>query len=302
MKKTKLKILLPILLVLVVGVAVLSVLLVFKDKKGTETDVPSSSTDISVDFSENQSEDFLDSSDLTTTASSANDINEAELYREYLTGGGYEKAISYYNESPSDFKIESCFVDLDEDGTRELLLQITNTEALGPRGYGTYYLLLGLSGEKVVPLAFCTDGGGSGGGSYLSIVYDTQTQKHVLLLTDSFRAGIFSTYYGLTAFDASKREKAFSEIDSEFDTTDVAFKKMLSVTREYCASEYYSDDIERIRQETDLYSMEEDGLVCWKSNDKYISESEYNKLTARFIEPTDARYQLKVVPANNPAQ
>ena len=244
----------------------------------------------------------------TTAAASTNasetaapaDVHEEELYTAYLTGGGYGDLLPEFDDPDADYEAEACLADIGDDGVRELLIHFTNKAWASVRGYPAVTVLLGVKDGEVVRLGYAENPGGSGGGDYLFIKYDTLEKKHVLEYEEFVRDGMFFSTYALHFFDVTQtdtEEKMFGLVGSG----DVAYKTAhtLRSVRIYTDGEY-GEDAQRILAETDL-CKEEDGMVsAWEYDDEYVTEAEYDEIVARFAEPTDPAYQMKPVTLENP--
>lgn len=240
----------------------------------------------------------------TTTASAPAapaDVQAEALYADYLLNGGYSDFLYDYDNPEADFEAEAVLADVNADGVRELLLHITDKSSAGVRGFYAVTILLGVQDGKVRRLGFAEYGGGSGGGDYLNIKYDTVENKHVLEYEEFVRDGMFFNTYALHFFDVTQtdaEEKMFGLSGSG----DVVYKTAhtLRCVQIYADSEDYGEDAQRILAETDLYKQEDGIVTAWEYDDAYISEAQYDEIAARFVEPTDPAYQMKPVTLENP--
>ena len=226
---------------------------------------------------------------------------EAELYTAYLQNGGYE-ALLYddYADTDTEYDAEACLADVNDDGVRELLLHITNKSTLGVRGYSAVTVLLGVRDGKVEQLGVADYGGGSGGGDYLFIRYDTQTDKHVLEYEEFVRDGMFFNTYALHFFDDTRRDAEEKEYGL-VGTGNVVYKTAHTLrSSTYYTEGVYAEDAQRVLGETDLCKQEDGFVTAYLYDDAYISEAEYDALCGRFVEPTDPAYQMKSVTLHDP--
>ena len=129
-----------------------------------------------------------DAASETQTAEAAPQVGEEKLYADYLTNGGYRELLPDYDDPDAYYEAEACLADLDDDGVRELLIHFTNKAMASVRGYPAVTVLLGVRDGAVKRLGYAENPGGSGGGDYLFIKYDTITKKHVLTTLTSKRS------------------------------------------------------------------------------------------------------------------
>lgn len=229
------------------------------------------------------------------------DLHEAELYAEFLSNGGYEDVLSDYFDSDAEYEAEAALADINNDGVRELLMHITDKSTGGVAGFSAVTFLLGVRGGKVERQGFAYYGGGSGGGDYLFFKYDTVSKKHVLEYEEYVRDGMFFNTYALHFFDTSQIDNAQEKQYGLVGAGTVAYKDEHTVRCNTFYSEgTYAEDAARVRKESNL-CKEEDGFVtAYLYDDNYISEAEYDRICARYIEPTDPAYQMKPVTLENP--
>lgn len=207
------------------------------------------------------------------------------VYTNFLNNGGWAQATDDYivdeiRNGPTD--VSSCLADIDGDGVQELLLEVTPTGYSGPGGYETFTALLDQDNGTPVVRQKAYYGGGTGGGDYLGIRYDTQEKKSVLVLDGSMRDGVSAGESYLIVYDAAMQNTLY----------DIHYEQ-------YVDDDYmgYGNEVARIRSETDLY-QEKDGMVCaYKLNGQYISEADYNAWIARF---SDSPYELKPASVSQP--
>lgn len=231
----------------------------------------------------------------TTTA-----LHEEDLYADYLTGGGYADFLYDYDNPETVFEAEAVLADVNDDGVRELLLHVTNKSSAGVRGFYAETVLLGVRDGKVERLGFAEYGGGSGGGDYLFIKYDTQEKKHVLEYEEFVRDGMFFNTYALHYFDVTQtdaEEKNYGLAGSG----NVVYKTAHTLrTTTFYTEGSYAEDAQRVRNETDLYRLKDGLVTSWEYDGEYISEDAYDAIAARYVLPTDPAYQMKPVTLDNP--
>ena len=212
---------------------------------------------------------------------------EQEMYIRYLINGGYDELIEY-DFDRNNMEISSCLVDLDNDGTHELLLSLTETESIGPRGYPTATALLGIQEGAVKILERGYSGGGTMGGDFLELKYDTQENIHVLVLDGLLRDGMF-------------RNSGYLHIYSSDNGT---FNENIKIEREAVLIDqglpYYLEEAESIKSETALHYDDEGFFVWYVIDGQYASEAEYEAMNNRFVNPIDDAYKWQSCTYENP--
>lgn len=222
--------------------------------------------------------------------------NEAEVYTAYLLGGGYDAIMPDRDDPESDVEVESCLVDVDGDGTKELLIRLMDREMGGPAGAYTESALLGIRGGETEILAKATSYGGTGGGCFLHLDYDTVEKQHVLVYESYFRDGIFATgwtqYYLDTHTENGGKQGLGLNEEGGFK-----FGVSHTLSERVYSRQYYEEEAEKITKETDLYVIDDEmnSVTAYLLDDKYISEAEWNAFNDRFTEPTDPAYHLQSV-------
>ena len=274
-----------------------SVLLLFSVLCGCGKEPPAAA-DTSADRAVTEPVPLTEPAAETETESAA--PSERQLYTDYLTGGGYDELLYDYDDPEATFRAESCLADINDDGTKELLLHITNTTSLGLRGYPAVTCLLGVQNGEVEMLGVAFYGAGSGGGDYLFIRYDTVEKKHVLEYEEFARDGMFSNTMAHYYFDVRERDTEGKRYGTAGEGN-VVYKTAHTLRSSFYATEgAYASEAEKIMRETTLY-REEDGIVTvYLYDGAYISEAEYDAMRDRFVEPTDPAYQMKPVTLQNP--
>ena len=252
-------------------------------------------------------------------------IRDRGIYLKYLENGGYFRLLELYEidgttetdeieleaVDPDEvyindgydfdedyFVVETCMVDIIEGGNYELLVSLMETEYSGPRGFPTVSALLGLENGAVRILAHATHGGGSMGGAYLSLKYDTASAAHVLVYDATFRDGMYRTCVYFDVFDVFEVKEGKLGYGIEtlldyiyIDTSDSSYPQA-----------FYLDEAEKIRASSDLYEIGDGYLTSYEANGRYISKGEYNNLLDRFIDPVDAAFRMYGGTFENPIQ
>ena len=226
--------------------------------------------------------------------------NEASVYTDYLTGGGYAKYEFLDSDPDSEYEAEAVLADVNEDGVKELLLHITNKSFLGVRGYPSISILLGITDGKVEELGYAEYGGGSGGGDYLFVRYDTTEKKHVLEYESFSRDGMFASsmfHYYYDVHQRDTQEKDYGMFGSGY----VVYKTAHTLRSDTFVKEGpYAENAAQLLSETDLCTEDEDTVTANRFDDTYITDEQYEALRARFVEPTDPAYQMKPVTLDHP--
>lgn len=208
---------------------------------------------------------------------SSDDIYERdkEIYNSFLTDGGYELLTSCRDNYPyTEFNVYSCMADLDYDGVHELLLQVQNTEFLGPRGYDQTYGFFTIKNGKPELLFEAWSSGGSIGGGRLEIVYDTVEKEYAVVRIDFSRDGGFANCGTREIFRPGAGFK---------NTEEKYFSEYITIP-----SQYYGDKIEEVKAQTDLYCVSENEFSYYKLNDKFISKDEYENVFGNILVTQDS--------------
>ena len=236
-----------------------------------------------------------------TKGSTSDTMQIRKLYADYLQNGGYAELMYNYDDPDSEIEAEACFADVNGDSVPELLLHLTNKSFLGVRGYYAVTALLGVQNGKAATLAVAEYGGGSGGGDYLSVAFDTQTNRYVLVYEEFVRDGMFFSamnHYYVESFRQDDNDRQFGLGGS--GSMVYAIDHTLSCER-YALDGVYAQDAERVKAETDLYVQEDEYTVTvYQYDDAYIPQSTYDAAENRYVTPTDPAYQMQPVTLQDP--
>ena len=228
-------------------------------------------------------ENYTPSSEPSQDTPAAKDMyaENAQLYNEFIKNGGVGDISDPYLE------FKSCLIDMNNDGTYELVLEITNTEYPGAFGYGSMSYVYGIQNQSVVLLKEVEYGGGTGGGDKIYVEYDNVAQKHSVYIDSLARDGAWASTYAVILL--------------EYDGNQIIEKEKYERSHYSLESETYKPYVEKVKQETNLYVLETYSLIYCTHNGQYISEDEFeNNTTNRFTEPTDSKYETKTSTADNP--
>ena len=212
---------------------------------------------------------------------------DREIYTQYLTNGGYDELLEYGNDK-NYIEISTCLVDLNADGTYELLISLMETEFSGPRGYPTTTALLSIQEDTVKIIARGYSGGGSIGGDFLELKYDTQEKCHVLVLEGLFRVGSDANF---------GYSHIYSSDGNSFDVSTKIERNYYSYSNDVT---WYEDDINKIKTETTLYYEEDDIFTYYQIDGEYVSKDEYEAINGRFIDPIQDIYKWHSGTYENP--
>ena len=194
---------------------------------------------------------------------------EEGIYTRYLHSGGYE-ALLGEDFDKNALEVSSCLADLDNDGTRELLLSL-GTGNYGPRGMETCTFLLDIESNQVTKVANAYFGGGTMGGDYLVIRYDKEQQTHVLALDSHIRAGVDEHITSLHIYSGPN-------FSANMDISRHYFNLAASWTHEYA---------DQIRSETSLYHEDGSDFYSYQIDEQYVAKDAFDSAWARFEEPRE---------------
>ena len=189
---------------------------------------------------------------------------EAEMYTEYLLDGGY-KELMEYTVKKKDLQVESCLIDLDDDGVREVLLQLTDLSTMGPRGYQCHCAVLDIENNAVMTRLKTYYGGGTLGGDMLYLNHDQQQDEYVIVLDSSIRDAIYAGSW-------------LQQVFSENYEVELEFRSSYYETE----SGYYDDKIAQVRNETSLYEIDDNYFRYYQIDDQYVSKTSFDAMNERF--------------------
>ena len=223
-----------------------------------------------------------------------------KLYTDYLHEFGYGDFLYGYDDPEAEFEAEACMVDVTDDNVPELLLHITDKSSVGVRGFASVSVLLGVEDGSVRQLGFANYGGGSGGGDYLYIRYDTVEKKHVLQYEEFVRDGMFFSTLAYHWYNVREKdtEKKLYGMAGEGDVVYASAHSLRSSS--FAKEGVYAEDAKKVLDETDLFTQEEGIVTAYQYDGVYISEAKFDEISGRFIEPTDPAYQMKPVTLETP--
>lgn len=211
--------------------------------------------------------------------------DDIKLYLDYLTNGGMSDIVSdcWSNEY---IEISSCLIDINDDGVSELLLIATDKETPHVRGFETNSVVLGIQNGKVVILDTAYYGGGSIGGDYFYVKYDTEVQKHVIVREGTFRDGAY----------AGENSKIAYSYDGKVISPYIEVKGMYFELN----NKDYEEQVQKLYNETSFGEVGETYHYFYKINNQFVPKSQYEKAIARFISPKDEKYTMRKGTLTNP--
>ncbi len=215
--------------------------------------------------------------------------SDAEVYQEYLKNGGLDKFMENMNieGSRNSVEIKSCLIDMNNDGTSELLFTLTDVEGPAVKGHEEYGVVLAIQNNKVVQLTSAYNGGGSMGGEHLYIKYDANKNKHTVFYNETIYDGTFSS---------TSSNKAYSydgnKISSYINFSNYYYNQ---------STNYYDDIIREHNSKTTTYVIkDENKYYYYVIGNEYVTQNNYQFTYARFKDPTDSKYKMKTGTWNNP--
>lgn len=188
---------------------------------------------------------------------------EETIYSDYLVGGQLDAILEGTVIKAKNVRTYAYLEDINGDGIRELLLTATDTFSVA-----TY--LFTISQGRIVCLAE-EIGMASGAGSTLTLLEDSATGKHVA-------ATMINKYKSQTNVLYERTVKVY-DFDGAQLRTKVTVSKY-SVSTDGSADSY----INKVKAETEYYTVTANDLHWWQADGKYISSSEYNTLNNNYTD------------------
>ncbi len=198
---------------------------------------------------------------------------DLQIYTDYLKNGGYKELYleGYTDKDFKKFSIKTKLFDLElndegDDVVYELFISI--------RGVGAENVSALLTIENQAPkVLFRSEHlGGSMGGESLEINWDTQLQKYAVVKTSVFRDG--KSAYMATV-------KYYTAEDNYSNPVPTTY------TCGYTPDSGYDEEIERVKNETNLYVEEEDYFVFYKVDGEYVTKADFEEAALRFDGDSD---------------
>ncbi len=243
-----------------------------------ETDIPAEKS-----FTINKNETNVGKVEVDT-------INEAAIYTKYLNNGGYNNFSVYSSNKKtlSGIAVESCLVDLTDDGIEELFIKIYYSKLPGTRGYWTNTALLTIDNNSNVKILLNKEfSGGTAGGDMLSLKFDAKNSRYVIACEARAWDG---TWANVRITDIYSGENGFKA-------------PVVSLKTEgfFTGTNYYSGEINQVKKETSWYYYDGDYFRYYQIDGKYVSQSSFDVLDTSFVTPSVSKYTMKTVTLKNPA-
>ena len=198
-------------------------------------------------------------------------VNEQQVYTDFFNSDGYDQILD--NPTAPEL-ISYCFVDFDQDGVKELLVEGMDSWGGLEREQEGFSSLLDIENGTVVVRE--TELSGVAGSSNVTFLYNRQTQK-IVVAVDESDYGLQGSPVGdsLTVYD-NKMQNVQCEMECMMYTYD-----------------FNSMEIDEIRAETSIYieGPEVGMLTTYKVNGQYVTEQEFTSWTDRFAALEDPEYQ-----------
>lgn len=233
----------------------------------------------------------IDKNDTNIGKVEVDTINEAAIYTKYLNNGGYNNFSVYSSNKKtlSGIAVESCLVDLTDDGIEELFIKIYYSKLPGTRGYWTNTALLTIDNNSNVKILLNKEfSGGTAGGDMLSLKFDAKNSRYVIACETRAWDG---TWANVRITDIYSGENGFKAPVVSFKTEGF-----------FTGSDYYIGKINQVKKETSLYYYSGDYFRYYKINGEYVSESSFNKTDTSYVTPTVSKYMLKSASLKNPVK
>lgn len=218
-----------------------------------------------------------------------NQREAAVLYSEYLYEKGHKEISGCENSVGYFYDITSCFADFLGDSTPELLISYEKKENnYNNSGVFSADALLTIVEGKVQLVKKAENWGGSGGGSEMSVRYDTVNNCPCVYFRDFARAGYVQNMVSSVAYSVNYYP------DAQSDTANSYFIYIEDSTK---------GDIDTIKAETDKWTenTETKEFRYYTINGEYVTEGEYNEFIDSFTsEDIPSGYEMKTVSSTAP--
>lgn len=216
----------------------------------------------------------------------ASESEEAKTYTDFLQNGGLEEFNLYkncynydhydtYELSNLDFR--TCLYDFDSDGTKELYMTIQNSRFPDKEAQALYTIKNG----KVETLLLAEKEFATAGYVRLNLKYDSTKQIPVIekyhIMKDSSAAT-----YSSSIQDVFTAENGFSEPVVSYESTWLQLN-----------NSYYTEDIAKIKAQTDLYHIGETHFEFYEIDGEFVEKSEFEKYNSRYTDSLPAGLTLR---------
>jgi hypothetical protein len=193
-----------------------------------------------------------------TTAPQIAATDARSLYTGYLTNGGYKELTG--ETVTTAWSIETQLIDLDQDGTDELLIQLMDQNSLGPRGYPSHTALLAIRNGQVTVVTKAYSGGGSIGGERLRL-HQNEMEGRAMLAFER---------------DTHDGQSAYGYYFELYDYANGSLTTRFTSLEAYYYMPVYQESVDEIKAQTDVYSIQDDIFFYWMIDDSYVTEENYN--------------------------
>ena len=151
--------------------------------------------------------DYYVDSDATldVTTDMDNSFSAEDIYAEFIASKEWAKddiyAVLPYNETLMEIG-DYTIIDFDNDGISELWIDVLDNDSFEfTHGLSAFYTL---EGDKVVPVLICNSPGERISGEWISMYYDSLTQRHIIEKGGVFLDENGDYEYSSTYYDYSK--------------------------------------------------------------------------------------------------
>lgn len=217
-------------------------------------------------------------------------LNEAyerdrKIYTDYLLNTRYEGLCICEDAVLETDGVATRMVDLDRNGTYELILSITCYDSGGSRPAQKESLFT-ITNNVPQLLVSAGDWGGSMGGASLYLVFDTKHECYAIKKASVFRDG-GALYSRVASFFTSGTKYEEAEITTETDLYNTTY-------------DYYLNDISKIKSETDIYEESLEAFSVYMLNGAYVTQKEIESVEKRFTNIDYKDFPLDETTYNEP--
>ncbi len=204
---------------------------------------------------------------------------EADIYTGFLLNEGYNEFWAYKHcKTPDSLNVESLLYDFDSDGTKELFLSAYDKDMPSYRGQALYTIRNG----KVETLLLENQEFATMGYTMLRLKYDN-VKKIPVVEKFSVEKDSSAATFSKSTMDFYTAENGFSEPVVNYETTWLQHNEPHG---------YYTEDIEKVKAETDLHYIEDKYFKFYKIDGEYVEDTRFKEYDTRYTTPESSELTL----------